>query len=270
MRISRRIAWALASCAALTLGVPVVLAAVVDHDRPARNLVTATPPVLADALAAPVPSLTTPSRPSPSPSFSQAPTRARAPFRTVDAVDADAGILGAGVVTRGSGTLVVVPGRERAPRGGTVLEVRVEVERGLPVDPQRFARFVMRTLNDRRGWGARGRLSFARTDGDGQDVRVVLASPATSAALCRPLRTRGVASCGHHGRAVLTMSRWVRTTPEFTRMRTTYRQYVVNHEVGHLLGHGHQTCPRRGAVAPVMQQQTYGLKGCRPNPWPYP
>jgi hypothetical protein len=198
------------------------------------------------------------------------PPRARSPFRTVDGVDADAGILDTAVATRGSGTLVVVPGRTTAPRRGTVLKVRVEVERGLSVDPQRFARFVMRTLNDRRSWGARGRMSFARTDGKDQDIRVVLASPRTSAALCRPLRTKGVASCGHHGRAVLTMLRWVRTTPEFARMRTTYRHYLVNHEVGHLLGRGHERCPRRGAVAPVMQQQTYGLKGCRANAWPYP
>ena len=47
-----------------------------------------------------------------------------------------------------------------------------------------------------------------------------------------------------------------------------YRHMVVNHETGHWLGKGHASCPRRGALAPVMQQQSKGTQGCRLNPWP--
>jgi hypothetical protein len=260
--VSRRVGWTLAAAAAVALCAPLVLTVTLDQQRGRTSAPVASSVALASPSPPPSPSSSTaPPSPSPSPSPSASPA--------VDAENLAAGILGTRFSRNGSGTLVVVPGRVAAPGHGTVHHVRVEIERGLPVDPQRFARFVMKTLNDPRGWGARGRLTFARTDG-AADIRVILATPGTNAALCRPLDTKGDASCGREGRAVLTMSRWVDTTPEFARIRTTYRQYVVNHEVGHLLGHPHEMCPRKGALAPIMQQQTYGLNGCRPNPWPYP
>ena len=193
------------------------------------------------------------------------------PALSAEAVaDQAAGVLSRGVPTSASGELVVVPGAVAAPdpAAASVRTVRVEVERGLDIDPVAFAAMVMATLNDPRGWGAGGTTSFARTDADAQ-IRVVLASPDLVDSMCAPLATNGTYSCGRNGHAAINSTRWVVGTSEFPDV-TVYRQYVVNHEVGHLLGKPHLSCPGAGRLAPVMQQQTVGVAPCLPNPWPYP
>jgi hypothetical protein len=176
------------------------------------------------------------------------------------------------VVQHGPGTFTVVPGSQAAPDLGPNarrMTVRVEVEKGTDVDLQAFARQVMATLNDPRSWGHGGTMTFARTDAKTADIRVLLASPDTSERLCKPLVTHGTVSCSIGDKAILTTYRWAKGTPEFPSL-AVYREYVVNHEVGHVLGHHHEPCPGKGKVAPVMQQQTLKVAPCRPNGWPFP
>lgn len=183
--------------------------------------------------------------------------------------DALAGVLSREVPQSGDGDFDVVPGSVAAPvEGADRIDVAVSIEGGLDVDGPAFAAFVMDTLNDSRSWPHDG-YSFARTDDD-PDVTVMLASPDTSAELCRPLQTNGTLSCRNGGKVVLTYYRWVNGMDEYGEDRNGYRHYLVNHEVGHYVGHGHVGCPGRGEPAPVMMQQTLGLQGCAPNPWPYP
>lgn len=180
------------------------------------------------------------------------------------------GLLGRTVEPALSGELVVVPGSAPAPGQGTVWTVRVEVEKGLPVDLAVFAEAVLTTLNDPRGWSGVDGVTFARTDGETPDVRVVLSSPATTDALCAPLDTAGELSCGTTGAAILNFRRWVEGAEAFGPDVVAYRQYLVNHEVGHVLGHRHEECPAPGALAPVMVQQSISTQGCLPNGWPRP
>ncbi|HEX2806200.1 MAG TPA: DUF3152 domain-containing protein [Kineosporiaceae bacterium] len=167
----------------------------------------------------------------------------------------------------GTGRLLVVPGAVRAPGRAPSMKVRVEVEQGISVDGATFARFVMATLNDSRSWGHGGTRSFARTAGPA-DFRVVLAGSPTAHQLCIS-HAGDPGSCGGGDLAVVNLDQWLDGVPDYGSDLTAFRAYAVNHEVGHVLGHPNGRCTP-GHLAPVMLQQSDGLRGCLPNAWPFP
>jgi hypothetical protein len=163
--------------------------------------------------------------------------------------------------------LLVVRGGDPRTGNGPVRRYLVEVEAGIVIARLEFARLVHSILGHPRSWGGTGRVSFRRVSRGPVDFRVTLASPRTTDRLCAPNLTNGIYSCANGGRAVLNLVRWRQGASAY-RYVERYRRYLVNHEVGHLLGHGHVSCPGIGALAPVMMQQTKGVAPCRANPWP--
>jgi hypothetical protein len=174
------------------------------------------------------------------------------------------------VPTWATGSYLVVPGEAKSPGQGPILRYLVEVERGLPFGARDFAAEVHRILNHEHGWGRAGRIRFVRVDSGAVRFRVSLSSPDLTDTSCAPLRTFGRLSCFSRGRAVINAVRWGTGSPSYGKDVVSYREYLISHEVGHGLGHGHVSCPKPGEPAPVMVQQTKSLGGCRPNPWPYP
>ena len=65
----------------------------------------------------------------------------------------------------------------------------------------------------------------------------------------------------------LNSDRWRHATPTYDDL-AEYRAYMINHEVGHFLGHGHAACPADGSPAPDMLQQYIALQGGTPNAGP--
>lgn len=160
-----------------------------------------------------------------------------------------------------------VPGSSELVGRGTVYRFKVQIEKKLRTDHQEFAQAVEEILLDRRSWTAGGRVAFRRVD-HGGDTRIMLASARTVDRICYPLQTNGRYSCREGEKVVLNVRRWRHGVPHWSDSVENYRRMLVNHEMGHRIGNGHRDCPGRGNKAPVMQQQTISLQGCRANWWP--
>jgi hypothetical protein len=157
---------------------------------------------------------------------------------------------------------------------GPLRRFRVAVESNVPVDAAAFAAKVDQVLGDPRSWIGGG-LRLQRVPGlAAADFTIQLATERTSRTICAAghVDTGGFTSCRTPGHVVINLDRWYLSVPAYVSAHIpldTYRDYVINHETGHELGHGHELCPGAGRPAPVMEQQTLGLHGCTANAWPY-
>ncbi len=181
---------------------------------------------------------------------------------------------------KGPGEFEAVPGLAKAPGKGRLIRYRVDVEKGIGLDPKLFADAVQKTLNDKRSWAGRGEMTFERISSGEPEFVITLASPGTTGTWCAKSgldTTVDNVSCDSAStqRVMINAFRWAKGSETFgPKAMHAYRQMLINHEVGHRLGHGHVSCRTPGALAPVMQQQTKSLDidgiKCRPNPWVYP
>jgi hypothetical protein len=144
--------------------------------------------------------------------------------------------------------------------------LRIESRVG-DVSSDELARQVLSWLNHPDGWS---RAGFSFVAADASPFAVVLAEGAEVDELCLPLETSGSVSCQNGPVVALNAERWRIAVEHWDSTVGDYRGYLVNHEVGHLLGQRHPQprCPVAGRPAGVMEQQTGSLRGCTGNPWP--
>ncbi|MFD8406159.1 DUF3152 domain-containing protein [Streptomyces anulatus] len=181
---------------------------------------------------------------------------------------------------KASGTFEAVPGLAKAPGKGQKHRYRIDVEKGLGLDAGLFAEAVQKTLNDDRSWAHNGAMTFERISSGTPDFVITLASPGTTGDWCAKSgldTTIDNVSCDSAAtdRVMINAYRWAQGAATFgPKELLAYRQMLINHEVGHRLGHNHVSCRTPGALAPVMQQQTKTLElegiKCRANPWVHP
>jgi hypothetical protein len=226
-------------------------------------------------------------------------------LRELDQADRDAGVTTLDFTYQGAGTFTIVPGKDEPVGDAPVRWVSIAVEDGIEADPSAFAEFVLSALNDNRGWGSERRMQFVQTDGVA-DYQIMLASPFTAAAICPDNHVAAIVgpvmeatpsaepdapatadpglsagdeaadgdqesgnpACALDGEVVISMYEWSAGFVLFGQDRTAARQYITNHQIGHLFGNEESECA--SGLARVMDDQRVANALCLPNPWPFP
>jgi hypothetical protein len=230
--------------------------------------------------------------------------------RFMNSDDRIAGLISLDVPERGDGTFVVVPGSSEPIGTGPTRWVRIEIESGVPIDPDIVTTYVMSVLNDSQGWTARGKVAFGRTEGVA-DIRIVFATPKVAEVLCprahdpltvaiappdvpslpgslgaSPSPTTAapspsptvstspspveLPSCAEQGIVVVSAYQWASGIEVFGDDANAGHAYMINHPLGHLLGEPDALCGGEGQLASVMVNQELDITPCEPNGWPYP
>src|SRR4051794_28389229 len=131
-----------------------------------------------------------------------------------------------------------------------------------------FAAAAATTYADPRGWNLGGSIVFRRVSSGG-DFTLWLAAAGTVPGFGPPCDSGY--SCTSGRNVIINETRWLTGSASWNASGAAladYRHMVVNHETGHWLGFHHEFCAGAGQLAPVMQQQSISLQGCRPNAWP--
>lgn len=210
-------------------------------------------------------------------------------------------------VAGASGSVAGDPDAEETRTVSYVVEIEGGLETSAFGGAESFAAMVDATLADPRSWigGRDDKIAFRHVgvaDSQAPDLRIRLATPDTTRQLCGAeidVETSCFVGGGDDGgpagdgRVVINAARWIRGALTFSGDLGSYRQYVLNHEIGHGIGHGsHEACPADGELAPIMMQQTLSLRNrdlveldagaeymdgsvdrnavCRANAWPHP
>ena len=123
--------------------------------------------------------------------------------------------------------------------------------------------YIMVYLNSPDGWSQYGYF-FEPTDKVKAQVWIRLSLSKTIEKICGISPMLSCATLG--GRDMyLCAERWFHGSKLSKLSIEDYRQYMVSHEMGHILGREHDKCPGKGKKAPIMLQQTLGIGECIPN-----
>jgi hypothetical protein len=155
-------------------------------------------------------------------------------------------------------------------RGGVMgkhLRVKVSVDPDVQQKyevrlPAQVEFYIIAYLNDPDGWSTKG--YFFEPVSEDPNVIIRLVMPSTITKECgQPSNLSCAELSGKY--IYLNAERWFHGSRESKLKLDDYRQYLVSHEMGHILGYEHEKCPCKGCKAPVMMQQTLGIGKCIPN-----
>lgn len=145
---------------------------------------------------------------------------------------------------------------------------QVEVWGNVVADINDFKAKVAETYKDSRGWSQIANFKEVESGGD---FSLILSD---AASLDATPGCSGDLSCTTwSNQVIINDERWREGTEASRNAGMSTRDYqhmVINHETGHWLGHyAHIESCENGGPAPIMLQQSTGLRGCSSfNAWP--
>ena len=133
-----------------------------------------------------------------------------------------------------------------------------------------FANAAFRILNSEHGWPRAGAVFEQSSDGD-CDFDLVLSQASQMTSFSPSCSVEY--SCRVDHDVIVNDDRWQGGVASWLAAGgdlARYRTMVINHEVGHWLGHidNETTCAGAGQLAPLMQEQSMHLDGCAVNEYP--
>ena len=158
--------------------------------------------------------------------------------------------------------------RQFSAGGSRTFTYRIEVWGSTSASLAEFRLQAAETFADSRGWSRTGAV-FQEVATGGEFVLVLSEAQEIERRYAPGCSAEYSCRVGQY--VIINQDRWTGATSSWNAAGGSLRDYrhmVINHEVGHWLGHGHSHCSAPDQPAPVMQQQSINLEGCRFNPWP--
>lgn len=152
---------------------------------------------------------------------------------------------------------------------GTLVTYSIVIKGKPSSNLNEFRNLAAETLNDSRGW-RRANVWFKEVSSGG-NFKLTLSESQYMTGFSSVCSADW--SCRVGSSVIINDNRWTGATDAWNAAGGSLRDYrhmVINHEVGHFLGHADNVpvCAGAGELAPLMQQQSMNLRGCKFNPWP--
>jgi len=141
-----------------------------------------------------------------------------------------------------------------------ILRYKVSIDSNIKRSLKNFKKDIHYILSHKKSW----KINFIQDDLK-FDFEITLTSANKIKKACK---FTGL-SCADtsHKKIYINNFRWIKGAKLSELSLKNYRIYLINHEVGHILGFSHAK-PIRNQKVPVMNQHTLGIYPGKPYMWP--